>query len=91
MEYDSLGKLKGLKKILAHCNGPLQSCKERALFRLTCKVKFFFYSTKYLSCEFGLVIGNRRAGSKLEGTYREAGNKFSNKNGKNIYGLVYVL
>lgn len=36
-------------------------------------------------------MGNRRAGSELEGTYRKAGNKFSNKNGKNIYGVVCVL
>lgn len=50
------------------------NCEEKAGLRRTSKVKFF-HSTKYLSCESVFVLGKRRAGSKLERTYREAGNR----------------
>lgn len=67
-------KLKELGNILAFCSVPLLNCKEKAGLRLKSRMKFF-RNTKYLSCESALVVGNRRAGSKLEGTYREAGNR----------------
>lgn len=70
---------------------PYRAAKKKDSTSTNMQGEVFFHGTKYLSCEFGLVMGNRRAGSKLEGTCGEAGNKFSNKNGKNIYGLVFVL
>jgi len=52
---------------------PSLNCEEKAGLRPISKKKFF-HSTKYLSCESVIVLEKRRAGSKLEGTYRETGN-----------------